>query len=154
MAINFDKLPTERPESIGLPEPGFHKATISKATATVSKSGNEYLAVQLKLDTGQMVFDNVMNLDSPIHQYKLSRFVQACGMPLAGELTFTDLGKLALNKEVVVDIKITTDTYNGKERDKAEVNMFDNDIYYPISAYASLVGEEPQPDNDTTTGVY
>lgn len=160
MAINFDKIPTDKPTGFELPAEGYHKATITKAEITTSAKGNEYMQVTLKLDSGQLVWDNIMDTNAPAIQYKLGRFIQACGIPLVGELSFQDLASLVVDKEVVVDIKVKMDEYTDKqgnkvEKEKAEVDMFENDIYYPISAYASLVGEQPEPSNDDNiTGVY
>lgn len=156
MAINFDALPKDKPEGMGfpLPEAGFHKAEIVKTQIKTSSAGNEYLELQLKLDKGGMVFDRIMDSDKPALQYKIARFITACKLPLVGELTLEDLGKVVNNKRLVVDIELKENEYQGKTTTKAEVALFANDIYYPIEQYSSLVGEEPTQEDPTTTGSY
>lgn len=154
MTINFDALPKDRPEGTGfkLPDEGFHKATITKPVVKTSAAGNDYLELQLKLATGGIVFDRIMNSDKPALQYKIARFITACKLPLVGELTLADLGKVVENKEIVVDVEHRESEYKGKVTTRAEVALFKNDIYYPIEQYASLIGgAEPQPDVETTT---
>lgn len=159
MAINFDALPKEKPAGdFPVPEEGFHKATVTKPAVKVSGAGNEYLEIQLKLARGGIVRDRIMVSDKPVLQYKISRFVQACKLPLTGELTLKDLGKVTEGKELVVDLVVKENTWKGVTKMQAEVEIFKNDIYYPIEEYASLVGELPEPDVDegvsTTPGTY
>ena len=156
MTINFDALPKERPENeYPLAPEGFHKATINKTTVKTSAKGNDYLEVQLKLDSGETVFDIIMNSDKPALQYKIARFITACKIPLVGELSLADLGRVVLNKQVVVDIEHKTSTYQGKERTRAEVAMFKNDIYYQPEEYSALIGEAvTESPAGTTTGSY
>lgn len=156
MSINFDRLPKEKPEGMGeftLPAEGFHKATIHKTEMKVSKAGNDYLSLQLKLSNGSIIFDIIMDSDKPALMYKLSRLIQACHLPLTGELTLEDLGKVILNKEIVVDVVHNESEYNGKTTTRAEVEMFANDIYYPIEEYSTLIGEADS-DEQPTTGTY
>lgn len=150
MAINFDGLPKEKPAGFKVPEPGFHKVTIAKVEEKVSKSGNDYLQLQLKLDDGSVVFDNIMDSTAPALQWKLGRLVSACKLPLSGELTLTDLGKVILNKEIVADIKVIEDDYKGDGSMKAEVDIFTNDIFYPIEDYQDLVGNTA-PDTEPSS---
>ena len=153
--INFDNIPKEKPAGFSLPTPGFHKATIVKETLKTSNNGNQYLELQLKLDSGSMVFDKIMDSDAPALQWKLGRLVMACKLPLAGELTLSDLGKVIHNKRLVIDVKHTENEWNGKTTTKAEVEIFANDIFYPIEEYEMLVGdaaatgEEVPPPTDT-----
>jgi len=155
MSINFDALPKERPEGFALPSAGFHKATITKPTVKTSSAGNEYLEIQLKLESGGIVFDRIMNSDKPALQYKIARLITACKLPLTGELTLADLGKVIENKQIVVDVEHKDSEYNGKTITRAEVALFANDIYYPIEQYASLVGSSTTTeDSPTTPGSY
>lgn len=144
--INFDSIPKEKPAGFKVPEPGFHKVTIAKVTEEVSKAGNDYLQLQLKTEDGAIVFDNIVDSTAPALQWKLGRLVTACKLPLSGELTLSDLGKVILNKEIVADIKVIEDDYKKDGSMKAEVDIFTNDIFYPIEEYADLVGAEPSSE--------
>ena len=142
MAINFDGLPKEKPEGMGtssVPEPGFHKVKITKAEVTKSKAGNKYIKMFLKTEEGPMVFDNIFDSDAPALQYKLARLITACKLPLTGELTLEDLAKVLVNRDIVADIKIVENTWNGETKPKAEVDLFSNDIFYPADEYSKLV---------------
>ena len=143
MAIHFDALPKEKPEDMGggLPREGFHKVKITKAETTISKAVNKYLKLFLKTADGPVVFDNIFDSDAPALQYKLGRLVIACKLPLTGELSLEDLSKVLMNKELVADIKHIENEYQGKVTTKAEVDIFSNDIFYPIEDYASLVAD-------------
>lgn len=156
MSINFDKLPTEKPEGFALPPEGFTKVTITKPVIKTSKAGNKYLDIQLKTPTGQIIWDKIMDSDTPALQYKLARFITACKLPLVGEITLEDLGRVVNGKEVVADIVHKENTWKDKTTTKAEVEIFANDVYYPIEDYATLVPDSGQeaPPIDMTPGTY
>lgn len=149
--INFDALPKEKPEGFDLPPEGFHKATVTKPVVKTSAAGNDYLEIQLKLATGGIVWDRIILSDAPALQYKIARYVKACKLPLTGEISLADLGRVTENKEIVVNLKHETKEWNGKETTRAEVDIFSNDIYYMPEEYASLVGQVP--DESTTSGI-
>lgn len=153
MAINFDGLPTKKPEGMGggVPKPGFHKVKVTKQEMVVSKAGNKYLKLYLKTEEGPMVFDNIFDSSAPALQYKLARLVTACKLPLTGELTLEDLGKVLMNREFVADIKIVENTWDGKTEPKAEVDLFTNDIFYPLEDYPSLVNLNDIPSEQVTS---
>lgn len=158
MAINFDALPKDKPEGLGfaIPAEGFHLCTITKPTIKVSGAGNEYLEILLKTADGKSFFDRIMTSDAPALQYKLSRFITACKLPLVGEITFKDLGKVVEGKQIVADVKHVENEWKDKVTTKAEVDIFSNDIFYAPEEYNSLMGgaPTPQPEIDSTPGTY
>lgn len=161
MAIHMDKLPTQKPEGQGnyaLPEPGLHKATVKAFQMKSSKAnpGTEYLEIQLKLESGPVVFDKLFESDAPALQYKLGRYISACKLPLVGELTLADLGRVTVGKELGVDIVIKDNEWNGKVTQKAEVEIFAGDIYYTLEEYAAIKGTAggAAPATTTPSGSY
>lgn len=160
MSINFDALPKDKPEGFGLPPQGFTLVTVTKPTVKTSGTGNEYLEIQLKTPTGQVVYDRIMVSDAPAIQYKLARFVAACKLPLVGEITFSDLGKVVDGKQIVADIVHKENEWQGKVTTKAEVDIFAHDVYYPMEEYATLVPDAPaldlakESESPTTPGSY
>ena len=150
--INFDNIPKDKPAGYSLPEEGFHKATIAKAEIKISNNGNKYIQTQLKTDDGAIVFDNILDSDAPALQWKIGRLVTACKLPLVGELSLEDLAKVILNKRIVIDVKHVENEWQGKVTTKAEVDIFSNDIFYPIEEYDALVGTttpDAPPETDT-----
>lgn len=138
MAINFSALPTDNPYSA--PEPGFYKGKIVKTEMKQPKdvSKKQYLAVTYDLTdkngkSAGKLFDNIFDSDTPALQYKLGRLALACKLPMTGVLELKDLGKIIVNKEVVLELE------HDKEG-RAQVALFKNEVFYPIEKFAELVG--------------
>ena len=157
MAINFDALPKEKPANTGgfeLPEPGIHKAVI-ESTAVKPGNAGPYLEVVLKLEQGSKVWDRIIPSDKPAMQYKLSRFLRACRIPLTGEMELADLGRVVTGKTVYVDIKHQENTYQGNTTMRAEVEIFKGDVYYTPEDMDTPFAETPQaPAPTNTSGSY
>lgn len=164
MAINFDQLPTENPFSA--PAPGIYKAKIIEAVMAKNKSDASkppYLSLKYQLikadgTSGGSIYDSLSESDSSVVQYKIARFLQACKIPLVGAMELSDIGKLALNKEIVVDV-----TQNYKEQKekgatpRGQVDVFAHEAYYPIEQFAEIYaivnagsGEEVQLSKEVT----
>ena len=164
MAINFDQLPTENPFSA--PAPGIYKAKIIEAVMAKNKtdaSKSPYLSLKYQLTkadgtNGGSIYDSLSESDSSVVQYKIARFLQACKIPLVGAMELSDIGKLALNKEIVVDV-----TQNYKEQKekgspaRGQVDVFAHEAYYPIEQFAEIYalvnagsGEEVQLSQQVT----
>lgn len=140
MAINYDSLPSVKPEST-VPA-GFYKATIIKAEMRVSKnSGQSYLSVQYDLNDGKQnvgkLFDMQFDSEKEFLRYKLQRFLTALRLDLRGTFELKDLCKLICNKQLIVDVTIEPAKDGNPARNA--INSFDHEIYYPISEWASLV---------------
>lgn len=157
MAINYDSLPSSKPNSY-VPA-GFYKATIIKAEMKRSQNtGNEYLSIQYDLtnDAGQSgkLFDILMESEKEFLRYKLQRFLTALNLNLTGAFELKDLCKLINNKKLIVDVQVEDDDKYGKRN---TVNSFEHEIYYAPSEWASLTGvaemsaidavEDPEPIN-------
>lgn len=132
MAINFDALPKNKPEGGGgfelIPE-GRHKVTIESASV---KSGpnSEYIEAVYKVEGYGKHWDRLFISDKAAPQYKLARFLRACGIPLVGEMELTDLCTVVVGKTFYTDFIHKTEEYKGEERTRAEVDIFGGDIYY------------------------
>lgn len=153
MPIVFDSLPKENPFS--LPTPGVYKAKIAEASMKKSKTDSTkppYLNMKLELfdNTGKkagVIFDMLSESDSSVVQYKIGRFLTACGIPLVGQMELSDIAKIVVNKEIAVDI--TIDHKANPER--AVVDLFSRQAYYPMSEYAAEYAAthmEPPSEND------
>lgn len=141
--INFNALPKDRPDN--LPETGTYYATIISAEMKQPKdvTKNPYLNICLSLkdktgkDCGK-VYDIISESDKELVQYKLSRFIIALGLEKLGSFELVDLIKVIKNKQLIVDIKQeeAKDGYPAK----AVVNLFDGNVYYPMSAAQEVFG--------------
>jgi hypothetical protein len=140
MAINFSSLPTQNPYA--LPAPGVYKAHIEEAEMRANKSDATkppYLNLKYKLlkedgSSAGTIYDILSESDSSIVQFKISRFVQACGLPLTGVLELKDLAKIVLGRTIVVDIKHET----KNDTTRAIVDIFTREAYYPEADYAKV----------------
>lgn len=140
MAINFDALPQSKPAGNLLPA-GFYKATISKAEMKTPKNGgNDYLALTLDCVNAQgqsgKVWDNLYDSDKELVRYKLKRFIDALRLPLSGTFELKDLCKVVTGKQLVVDVGVD----EKSDRPRNQVEVFKNDLYYPINEWAALTG--------------
>lgn len=133
MSINFSALPTSNPFS--LPEPGVYKAKIEEAEMKTPKSDATkppYLNVKLALfnkdgSKAGVLYDIFAESTASIAQFKLGRFIQACGLPLTGVMELSDIGKIVVGRTIVVDV-----THDKKsEQPRAIVDVFSRECYYP-----------------------
>lgn len=140
MAINFAALPTSNPFS--LPKVGVYKAKIEEAEMRTPKSDAtkpQYLNVKLVLfnhdgSKAGTVYDIFSESDASVVQFKLSRFIQACGLPLTGSMELKDIGKIVVGRTVVVDV-----THDKKsEQPRAVVDVFSRECYYPEAEYEHM----------------
>ena len=137
MAINFSSLPTKNPYSI--PAPGVYKARIDDAEMRAPKNDAtkpEYLNLKYTLlnadgSSAGTLYDILSESDSSIVQFKISRFIQACGLPLTGTMELKDIAKIVKGRTIVVDIS------HDKKSDpvRAQVDLFSREAYYPEAEY-------------------
>lgn len=140
--INFDKLPTESPNT--LPEPNVYLAEVvfTEMKQPQDESKPMYLNMRYQLTDGKgknagSVYDMMFDSEANLLQYKLGRFIQACGIPLQGQMELKDLAKLVMGKKFAVDIKIDEDT-TGKYPDKAVVDVFSREVFYPQEQFKEI----------------
>jgi hypothetical protein len=138
MAINFDKLPQDNPYA--LPAPNVYRAKIVEAEMKAPKNDPtkpDYLNIKLALfdrtnKSCGSIYDIISESDSSVVQYKVSRFIRACGIPLTGSMELKDIAKIIKGKEIAVDIRHAVprkgDEANFKP--KAEVDLFTREAYY------------------------
>ena len=150
MAIKFDTLPTQNPGG-GSVKPGLYYAHVEKAEMKQPKDASKkpYLSVTLKLfdrdkKKAGVLFDMFSESDNNVQQYKLGRFLRACGIPLVGEMELKDIAKVVINKDIAADVK--EDEYNGHKR--AAVNLFDNEAYYTADEYETVYAAIHTSDED------
>ena len=140
MAINFQSLPQDNPFSI--PKPGVYKAKIVEATMRKPQSDAtkpEYLNLKLDLyskDNKKVgsIYDIISESDSSVVQYKIARFVRACGFQLQGSMELKDLAKIVLNKLIAVDV--TEDKKATSPR--AVVDVFSREAYYMYDEFETI----------------
>ena len=140
MAINFDKLPQDNP--FALPDPGVYKAKIVEAEIRAPKNDPtkpDYLNLKYTLfdknnkNCGS-IYDILSESDSSVVQYKISRFVRACDIPLTGSMELKDLAKIVKGKEIALDVS------HDKKSDqpRAQVDLFSREGYYLASEFADI----------------
>lgn len=143
MAINFNSLPTEKPNA--LPESGTYYATIESAEMKQGKDPTKppylNLSLALKDKYGKScgkIFDIISESDKELVQYKLARFVIALDLARLGTFELVDLVKIIKNKQLIVDVKQeeAKDGYPAK----AVVDVFAGSIYYPMSDAGTIFG--------------
>jgi len=113
MAINFDKLPTAKPNGNSTVTEGRHLAVVDKAEMVKSKEGNPYLKVTFRTKDGGFVNENYFDSDKPFLQYKLSRLLKATGVVLEGTGSLEDVAKLIKGKKVTIDVVLNDRGYAG-----------------------------------------
>ena len=140
MSINFSALPTSNPYA--LPNPGVYKAKIEEAEMKANKNDATkppYLNVKLALfnkdgSKAGTVYDIFAESTASIAQFKLGRFIQACGLPLTGVMELSDIGKIVTGRTIVVDI-----THDKKsEQPRAIVDVFARECYYPEADFERI----------------
>lgn len=144
MAINFNALPKERPDS--LPAAGTYIATISSAEMKQPKdvTKNPYLNICLSLTDKDgkscgKIYDVISESDKDLIQYKLSRFIIALGLEKLGLFELVDLIKVIKNKQLIVDVK-QEEAKDGFPA-KAVVDLFNGSVYYPMSSATEIFGQ-------------
>lgn len=142
MAINFDALPNSAP--LNMPPKGTYYATIDKAEMKAPKdpAKPKYLNMQLALKTQEgknagKIFDMLFDSNHEVVRYKLRRFIEALELPIAGAFELSDLCKIVTGKQFIVDI--TKDEKANPP--KAVVDVFTNQIYYPLSEASAIFGD-------------
>jgi hypothetical protein len=139
--INFQNLPTKAPNS--LPDKGVYIYTIENAQMRRS-TNNEYLEIKASLSKGDgkkvaTIFDRIMDIDSDIPRYKLRQFIQALNLPIVGEFQLSDLTKMVIGKRILADITHEK-SKDPQYPDKAIVDPFSAEVYYPMSKADELLG--------------
>ena len=155
MAINFDALPSTKPNAI--PPKGPYYALIEKAEMKKPKEPGKpmYLNLTLALSdrTGKScgkVFDIISESDHELIRYKLARLVTALGITLTGNFELKDLCKIIAQKKLIVDItKEEKDGYAPK----AVIDIFTNQIFYPLSEASQIFGTEKEENIARTEGL-
>lgn len=140
MAINFNSLPQSKPNGAVT---GAFYATILKAEmrkSTTNPSNPEYLSleVQLSNQNGASVgklYDIISEPTKDFTKYKLYRFLHALGIQLEGDFELKDIAKICPGKRYIVDVKPDDKGYNS-------VDVFKNEIYYPVSEAAIAFGQD------------
>lgn len=143
MAIHYDNLPTDKP--ISLPDPGTYYATIEKAEMKQPKDANkpDYLNMQLQLKdkngkSAGKIFDILSESEHELVKYKISRFIKALKIDFSGSsFELKDLCKVIVGKQLIVDTTIEESEQYG---DKAKVDIFSGEIYYPMDNAEFIFG--------------
>lgn len=150
--INFDTLPQDNPNA--LPADGLYKAKIMSAEMKQPKDMTRPMYLNLKYTLSDIkgngkgsMYDMMSESDSSVIQYKLGRFLKACGIPLVGAMELKDIGKLVVGKEIVVDLKQSADD-RGTMR--SQVDPFTHEAYYPIGEFEEIYNVINKMNDDAT----
>lgn len=144
MAINFNELPSEKPD-VGLKD-GTYYAIIEVAEMKASKpemvNGVEvpkpdYMNLRLKLSNKKglecgTIFDIISESAAPTARYKLRRFIEALKIDIQGDFELKDLCKLVAMRKLIVDVANKKSTWQGVERNRVEVDIAKGKIYYAL----------------------
>lgn len=152
--INFDSLPQSNPFTI--PD-DIYIARITEAIMKKPKDAAKppYLNLKYELFDANgkkagTLYDIMAESDSSVVQYKIGRFIRACGIPLTGSMELSDIAKIVMNKEIVVDIKTTS---KKGEDPRTQVDLFGREAYYMRSEFDEMYAVAhagAQPPMDTT----
>lgn len=131
MSINFDALPKENPYA--LPEAGVYHAHIAEAEMKQGKdiAKPPYLNLKYQLSDANgnnkgTLYDIISESDSSVVQYKIARFIRACGIPLTGSMELKDIAKVVAGRDIVVDVSID----NKQNPPRAQVDLFSRQAFY------------------------
>ena len=124
------------------PTPGTYYAVITGAEVRESQNTFKlYLNIAYTLfdkmgNNRGIMYDVLTDSDKEIPRYKLKRFIDAIGAEFKEEFDFTDLKNAAESKAIILTAKIskTSDT------PRLEVDVFKDDIYYPLSDSMKMLG--------------
>lgn len=140
--INFQNLPTATPNA--LPDKGVYMYEIESAQMR-SSANHDYLEIKAKLSKGDgkkvaTIFDRIFDIDSDIPRYKLRQFIVALRLPITGDFQLSDLTKMIVGKKILADITHEK-SKDPKYADKAVVDVFSSEIYYPLARAVELLGQ-------------
>lgn len=139
MSIQFDKLPTTKPNQNATINPGRYLVKITKAEMVERKEGSAYLRVTFTTKDKEVFTENFFEENKPFLQYKISRLLSATDIVLEGEGSLKDIGKLIINKKAIVDVDVN---------DKGYANLDFNDtkegIYRLDEVVTGEVDAEPE----------
>ena len=142
--INLDALPQESGSNY-TPKPDVYLALIEKAEMRTPKPSSDgtkkpdYLSLQYRISKfdgskAGVMFDSQYESDKQAVQYKLTRFLKACGIPLQGQMELKDIATLVLNKQIVVDTKID----ESSNQPRLQVDLFGREAYYPKEQFEEI----------------
>ena len=151
MALQLDNLGNAKRSEQGTfakPPEGFNLLKIDKCVVKQGAAG-PYFNVLFKNTQGSF-FEIISTSEEPNSAFKLARFLRALNVPLQGTIELEDIAKIAIGKEIVVDVIYKIDNYKGEEREKAQSNMFENEIFYKADEFNMLTGTQEQADTSGT----
>lgn len=133
MSLNFNELPTEKPNTTI--SGGRYKATIASAEMRQAKDPSKPAYLNLRLDIFDnknnklgSVFDILTESEASLARYKLGRFLHALNLTLTN-FELSDLTKLVVGKSFEVDLKVEE---NEGYAPRTVVDALSNEIYYSI----------------------
>jgi len=151
--INFDALPKDNPSnSRGLIPKGTYYALIKKAEMRQPKDPKkpQYLSLQYAIKDAQgksmgTLFDGLYESNNSFSRYKINRFITALEIPIQGDFELKDLTKIITGKQFIVDITVKEE--EGRPP-KSEVDIFTNEIYYPLAQASAIFGTAGNNDDN------
>lgn len=151
MGINFDKLPTTKPNQNATINPGRYLVKVTKAEMVERATGEPYLRVTFVTQNKETFSENFFNDTKPFILYKLGRLLHATDIVLEGEGTLKDVGKLIIGKKAIVDVIVNDKGYANLDfSDKKE------GIYKTNEVVIDEIDKEPEApalDEDVTKAI-
>lgn len=134
--INFDALNNAEKPANSLLIEGWHKMEIKKAEMKTSKNGDPYLNVGMQQVTdgdkgGAFVFDIFKEASEGFMLFKLKQFLTAFGIQPEGDFELSDLTKILVGKQAMVELKIDSNKQYG---DRSVVDIR-NEMYLGLDVY-------------------
>ncbi len=141
--INFDKVPTSKPNANATAAAGRHLAQVEKTEMKATQAGREYLQVTFKTKDSGSFNEFYFDGDKPFLMYKIGRLLKATGVILEGEGTLQDIAKLVKGKKVIVDVIVDDKGY-------ANLDYTDNKegVYARDEVVMDTVEVEAEPELD------
>ena len=152
MSIQFDKLPKSKPNQNATINPGRYLVKITKAEMVDRTGASSYLRVTFTTKDKETFSENFFDDNKPFLLYKISRLLLATEVVLEGEGTLKDIGKLIINKKVIVDVDVNDKGYANLDfNDKKEgIYKLDEVVVGEVDAEPK---EEPALDEDVNEAI-
>lgn len=143
--IQFDALPTSKPNQNATINPGRYTVKITKAEMVERAEASAYLRVTFATAKKETFSENFFEDNKPFLLYKIGRLLKATGVVVEGEGSLKDIGKLIVNKKAIVDVDVN---------DKGYANLDFSDNKEGIYALDEVVtAEAPTLDEDVTEAI-
>ena len=152
MAINFDELPSSKPNL--LIEKGCYKLKVESADMKTPKdpSKPQYLNIRYSVSDRNgkklgFIVDIITESEANLARYKLGRFIKALELPLTN-FELKDLTKVIVGKELYGDITVEENQQYGS---KSIIDALSAEIFYSVAEKENGTSEPEAVFSDEAT---